>query len=34
VEDFACEASKRDFEFADQRQMPANNLMLLFRRLA
>ena len=34
VEDFVREASKRDFEFADQRQMPANNLMLLFRRLA
>ena len=33
VEDFVREASKRDFEFADQRQMPANNLMLLFRRL-
>jgi len=33
VEDFVREASKRDFEFTDQRQMPANNLMLLFRRL-
>ena len=34
VEDFAREASRRGFEFVDQRQMPANNLMLLFRRLA
>jgi hypothetical protein len=34
VEDFAREASRRGFTFADQRQMPANNLMLLFRRLA
>lgn len=34
VEDFACEAAKRGFQFIEQRQMPANNLMLLFRRLA
>lgn len=34
VEDFTREASRRGFEFIDQRQMPANNLMLLFRRLA
>ena len=32
VEAFVREAFKRGFEFADQRQMPANNLMLLFRR--
>jgi SAM-dependent methyltransferase len=34
VEDFAGEAAKRGFHFIEQRQMPANNLMLLFRRLA
>jgi len=34
VEDFAGEAAKRSFQFIEQRQMPANNLMLLFRRLA
>jgi len=32
VEEFADEAAKRDLDFADQRQMPANNLMLHFRR--
>jgi hypothetical protein len=30
VEEFSEEAEKRGFQFADQRQMPANNLMLLF----
>ena len=34
VEDFAKEAGTRGFIFGEQRQMPANNLMLLFRRLA
>lgn len=33
VEDFAREAEARGFAFAEQRQMPANNLMLLFRKL-
>ena len=32
VEDFAAAASKHGFEFIDYRRMPANNLMLLFRR--
>lgn len=32
VEDFAVEASVRGFALAEQRQMPANNLMLLFRK--
>lgn len=32
VEDFAAEARRRGFDFADRRQMPANNLMLLFRK--
>lgn len=31
VEDFAAEAEKRGFGFVEQRPMPANNLMLLFR---
>jgi len=31
VEDFAAAASDKGFELADWRQMPANNLMLLFR---
>jgi hypothetical protein len=30
VEDFAAAASEKDFELADWRRMPANNLMLLF----
>jgi SAM-dependent methyltransferase len=34
VEDFANQAARRGFELADQRQMPTNNLMLLFRRRA
>lgn len=32
VEDFAAEARQRGFAFVDQRPMPANNLMLLFRK--
>lgn len=32
VEDFAAEARSRGFELAETRAMPANNLMLLFRR--
>lgn len=32
VEDFAAEASARDLDLAEQRSMPANNLMLLFRK--
>jgi SAM-dependent methyltransferase len=32
VEDFAAEAQSRGFEFVAQRPMPANNLMLLFRK--
>lgn len=32
VEDFAAEAASRGFDLAEQRAMPANNLMLLFRR--
>lgn len=32
VEDFAAEASARGFELAEERPMPANNLMLLFRK--
>jgi len=32
VEDFASEANKRGFGLAGQRAMPANNLMLLFRK--
>lgn len=31
VEDFASTAADRGFEFVESRQMPANNLMLLFR---
>lgn len=31
VEDFAAAADAQGFEFTDWRQMPANNLMLLFR---
>lgn len=31
VEDFAAAAADKGFEFSDWRQMPANNLMLLFR---
>jgi hypothetical protein len=31
VEDFAAEAEARGLNFVDQRSMPANNLMLLFR---
>ena len=30
VEDFALAAAKRGFSFSDWRQMPANNLMMLF----
>ena len=33
VGEFVGEAAKRGFEFIEQRQMPANNLMLLFHRL-
>lgn len=32
VEDFAAEARARGLDLADQRSMPANNLMLLFRK--
>lgn len=32
VEEFAAEASARGLDLAEQRQMPANNLMLLFRK--
>jgi hypothetical protein len=32
VEEFAAEARARGLDFEDQREMPANNLMLLFRR--
>jgi SAM-dependent methyltransferase len=32
VEDFAAEAEKRGFRFVEVKPMPANNLMLLFRR--
>lgn len=32
VEDFAAEAVKRGFGLIEQRQMPANNLMLLYRK--
>lgn len=32
VEDFAAEAGKRGLVLAEMRQMPANNLMLLFRK--
>lgn len=32
VEDFAAEAAKRGLRLAEQRRMPANNLMLLFRK--
>ena len=31
VEDFAAAAADKGFEFVEWRQMPANNLMLLFR---
>lgn len=33
VEDFSAEAVVRGFEFVEMRSMPANNLMLLYRRL-
>lgn len=33
VEDFEAEAAREGFEFSDWRPMPANNLMLLFRRI-
>jgi hypothetical protein len=33
IEDFAAEAGKRGFEFVETRQMPANNMMLLFRKM-
>ena len=33
VEDFAAAAADQGFEFADFRPMPANNLMLLFRKV-
>jgi hypothetical protein len=32
VEDFAAEAASRGVRLVDQRQMPANNLMILFRK--
>jgi hypothetical protein len=32
VEDFAAEAAERGFALEEKREMPANNLMLLFRR--
>lgn len=32
VEYFAAQADRRDFDLVEQRQMPANNLMLLFRK--
>ena len=32
VEDFAAQAATRGLSFVEQRQMPANNLMLLFRK--
>jgi hypothetical protein len=32
VEEFASEARARRFELAEHRRMPANNLMLLFRK--
>ena len=32
VEDFAAAALDKGFELADWRRMPANNLMLLFRK--
>ena len=32
VEDFAAEAERRGLAFVDQKAMPANNLMLLFRK--
>ena len=32
VEDFAAEAALRGFQLTDERTMPANNLMLLFRK--
>jgi SAM-dependent methyltransferase len=32
VEDFVEAAAERGFHFVDQRQMPANNMMLLFRK--
>jgi len=32
VEEFAVEAAARGFAFAERRSMPANNMMLLFRR--
>ena len=31
VEDFAAAAAAKGFDFVESRQMPANNLMLLFR---
>lgn len=32
IEDFASEAEARDLHFVEQREMPANNLMILFRK--
>ena len=32
VKDFAAAASAKGFRFVESRQMPANNLMMLFRR--
>ncbi len=32
VEDFACEARSRGLDLAETRRMPANNMMLLFRK--
>ena len=32
VEDFAAAATARELQLAETREMPANNLMLLFRR--
>jgi hypothetical protein len=32
VEDFAAEALERDLNLIERRPMPANNLMLLFRK--
>ncbi|HET9810848.1 MAG TPA: DUF938 domain-containing protein [Sphingomicrobium sp.] len=32
IEDLAAEAARRGFHFEEQRQMPANNFMLLFRK--
>jgi hypothetical protein len=32
IEDFAVEAQKQDFQLVETRRMPANNMMLLFRK--